>query len=42
MWLTQRILECLEPNIAGIIANAKTQNELLSVPTILLVFFDRY
>ncbi|KAK8800272.1 hypothetical protein WA171_004907 [Blastocystis sp. BT1] len=36
MWLTQRILDCLEPNIAGIIANAKTQNETLTVPTILL------
>ena len=37
MWLTQRILDCLEPNIAVIIATARSQKEQAAVPTLVLV-----
>ena len=37
MWLTQRILDCLEPNIAVIIATARSQKEQAAVPTLILV-----
>ncbi|KAK8796502.1 hypothetical protein WA588_000633 [Blastocystis sp. NMH] len=36
MWLTQRILDCLEPNIAVIIATARSQKEQATVPTLVL------
>ena len=39
MWLTQRILDCLEPNIAVIIATARSQKEQATVPTRVLVGF---
>lgn len=37
MWLTQRILECLQENIATIITACKEQKEQIVIPTIILV-----
>lgn len=37
MWLTQRILECLQENIASIITSTKEQNEQMVLPIIIFV-----
>lgn len=37
MWLTQRILECLQENIATIITACKEQKEQNVIPAIILV-----
>lgn len=37
MWLTQRILECLQENIASIITSTKEQNEQTVLPIIIFV-----
>ena len=41
MWLTQRILECLQENIATIITACKEQKEQIVIPSIILVLSSR-
>ena len=39
MWLTQRILDCLETNIATIISSSNNQKDFTTIPTLVLVIF---